>query len=266
LTDDLAFAIAIAREAGQHTLEYFGRPDLHVELKPDRTPVTEADRAAEKLLRSRIEVAFPDDGILGEEFGEKPTREPTGKPTGDSPRRRWILDPIDGTKSFERGVPLYGTLVALEVEGVVTAGVIFMPALREEVHAESGSGTTWVTGIGTDLEDSKPAQVSKINSLSEGLLCATSMREREVMLPVADAFGRVRGWGDCYAHLLVATGRAEAALDAQFAIWDGAPLKIVVEEAGGRFTDRQGHDTHDGGSGLSTNGLIHDDVLAILNR
>jgi len=260
LTDDLAFAITIAREAGQLTLEYFGRPDLQVELKQDQSPVTEADRAAEKLLRARIAQAFPKDGILGEEFGEK-----LAAGSRDAGRRRWILDPIDGTKSFERGVPLYGTLVALEVDGVVTAGVIFMPALREEVHAETGSGTTWVTGIGTDLEDSKPACVSKFGTMAESLLCFTSMREREIMLLVADAFKRMRGWGDCYAHLLVATGRAEAALDPQFEIWDGAPLKIVVEEAGGTFTDRQGRVTHDGGSGVSTNGLIHDEMIAILN-
>ncbi len=254
MNDDLTLAVSIAREAGRLTLSYFGRPDLTVETKEDQSPVTEADRAAETLLRARIEAAFPADGILGEEFGEKPSTN----------GRRWILDPIDGTKSFERGVPLYGTLVALEEEGTVTVGVIHMAALREEVHAATGTGTTWVTDLGSARERSRPARVSAVARMADGLLCTTSMHDREVLLPLADRFGRTRGWSDCYAHLLVATGRVEAAVDPTFAIWDGAALQVVVDEAGGRFTDRSGRRTHDGGSGVSTNGLVHDAVLAVL--
>ena len=254
MNDALAFATAIAREAGRCTLDYFGRADLRVERKADDSPVTEADRAAERLLRERIEQAFPEDGILGEEFGEK----------ASSNGRRWILDPIDGTKSFERAVPLYGTLVALEEGGAITTGVIHMPALGEEVHAARGEGATWVTGLGTDREDSKPARVSATTALDQALFCLTSPGDLEVLEPLIRAVSVVRGWGDCYAHLLVATGRADLAVDPRFAVWDAAPLKIVVEEAGGRFTDRTGAPTHLGGSGVSTNGALHDEVLRIL--
>jgi histidinol-phosphatase len=258
MQNELAFAIEIARAAGRLTLDYFGRADLVVERKSNDTPVTEADRAAEELLRVRIESAYPDDGIVGEEFG---TRE-------GSSGRRWILDPIDGTKSFERAVPLYGTLVALEDRGAVAVGVIHMPALAEEVHAAAGCGTTWVTGIGSPAERSRPARVSAIADPRAACLCATSLGGF-ARAGLADLFPRLcsripqmRGWGDCYGHLLVATGRVEAMVDPRLAIWDAAPLQIVVTEAGGRFTDRAGRETHDGGAGISTNGHLHALVMA----
>ncbi|MHC4939321.1 MAG: inositol monophosphatase family protein [Planctomycetota bacterium] len=257
MQEDLAFAVEIARAAGRRTLEFFGRADLVVELKKNRTPVTEADRAAETLLRERIEATFPDDGIVGEEFGIK---------EGTS-GRRWILDPIDGTKSFERGVPLYGTLVALEEDGEIAAGVIHMPALREEVHAAAGGGAVWVTGIGSSEESSRPASVSSVADPDRACVCATSpggfVREKVggAFLRLQERIGQMRGWGDCYGHLLVATGRVEAMVDPALAIWDAAPLKVVVEEAGGRFTDRGGNATHLGEAGISTNGPFHDLVL-----
>ena len=258
MQDERAFAVEIARAAGTLTLDYFGRADLVVEQKENCTPVTEADRAAELLLRDRIEQTFPDDGIVGEEFGVK---------EGTS-GRRWILDPIDGTRSFERAVPLYGTLVALEQEGLVRAGVIHMPALQEEVHAMAGMGATWVTGIGTDAERSRPARVSEIRDPEAAMLCITSIGcfvrtgDPDLVSRLRQRFSRMRGWSDCYGHLLVATGRVEAMVDPQLEIWDAAPLKIAVEEAGGRFTDLAGRATHEGRAGISSNGHVHDLILA----
>jgi len=257
MESELVFAIEIARAAGRRTLEFFGRDNLRVEQKANNTPVTEADRAAEELLRARIERTFPDDGIVGEEFG---SQEGTSG-------RRWILDPIDGTKSFERAVPLYGTLVALEVDGRVAAGVIHMPALGEEVHAAAGQGATWVTGLRTSSERSRAARVSAIAEPQAACLCFTSpggfdrVGDPEAPHRLSRRFGRTRGWGDCYGHLLVATGRVEAMVDPVLEIWDAAPLQIVVEEAGGRFTDREGRRGHTGGAGISTNGVLHRAVM-----
>ncbi|MEM8882452.1 MAG: inositol monophosphatase family protein [Planctomycetota bacterium] len=257
MSEERAFAVEIARAAGRCTLEYFGRDDLQVEQKENETPVTAADRAAEKLLRARIEERYPEDGVVGEEYGVKESTN----------GRRWILDPVDGTKSFERGVPLYGVLVGFEVNGVVDVGVIHMPALGEEVHARRGDGATWVTGIGTDAERARPARVSTVATPEAGLVCMTSaggfarIERPALFLEFSSAFRQMRGWGDCYAHLLVATGRAEAAIDPILEIWDAAPLQVCIEEAGGRFTDRDGRATHHGRSGISTNGLVHDAVM-----
>ncbi len=255
---DLAFALAVAREAGALTLRYFGSERLGVETKGDGTPVTQADREAERLLVERIRAAFPDDGILGEESGEK---------HGTS-GRRWILDPIDGTKSFVRGVPLYGTLVALEAQGQPALGVICLPALREAVFAARGEGAFWVRDLGHG-EVSVRARVSAVGRLDEALVCTTSPRGFERSGHV-DFYERVRqrtkterGWGDCYGHALVATGRAEVMLDPIMAIWDCAALQPIVEEAGGRFTDFSGAPTHRGGSAISTNLAVADEVRAL---
>ena len=258
MREERTFAVEIAREAGALTLDYFGKPDLAVDLKADRTPVTEADRGAEKLLRRRIAERFPADGILGEEFGELP---------GTS-GRRWILDPIDGTRSFERGVPLYGNLIALEFDGEIELGVINMPALGEMVHAARGAGARWITGIGGVAgvggrrEQDRPARVSGQAEPRDALFSYTSWRGfaragADAMLDrLRETFGPDRGWGDCYGHLLVATGRADVMVDPRLEVWDAAALKVCVEEAGGTFTDLSGTATHVGGSGYSTNALL----------
>ncbi|MHC4956074.1 MAG: inositol monophosphatase family protein [Planctomycetota bacterium] len=250
--DDRAFAIELSRAAGALTLEYFGRDDLAIELKENQTPVTEADRAAEKLLRRRIAERYPDDGILGEEFGEQQSNN----------GRRWILDPIDGTRSFERGVPLYGNLVGLEVDGEIAVGVVHMPALGEMVHAAAGGGATWISGIGIEREVERPARVSTVDRPDAAMFSFTSYNgfdcvgERAMFERLNATFARDRGWGDCYGHLLVATGRIDVMVDPRLAPWDCAPLKVVLEEAGGTFTDLSGAATHLGGSGFSTNGLL----------
>ncbi|HEX5138177.1 MAG TPA: histidinol-phosphatase [Planctomycetota bacterium] len=258
MSRELAFALAAAREAGAATLHWFGSEHLGVETKGDGTPVTRADREAERILVERIRGTFPDDGILGEETGER---------RGASDRR-WILDPIDGTKSFVHGVPLYGTLVALEVRGAAVLGVIFLPALRETVFAARGDGAHWARGLG-EGETTVPARVSTVDRLDQALLCTTSARGFErsghtaFLERIRGRAGTERGWGDCYGHALVATGRAEVMLDPVMAIWDCAALQPILEEAGGRFTDFAGTPTHRGGSAISTNLALADQVRVL---
>lgn len=254
MNDLLEFAVGIAREAGEVTLRYFRTAELEIERKSDDSPVTRADKGAEELLRDRIRSACPADGILGEEFGEHE----------GSSGRRWILDPVDGTRSFVRGVPLYGTLVALEEDGRAILGVVHMPALDETAYAATGHGAHWrVNG------ETRPARVSSVQRLDDALLSTTSVGgfARAGLLALHESLRasvrRDRGWGDCYGHLLVATGRVDVMLDPLMNVWDCAALQPIVEEAGGRFTDLAGTATHRGGSALSTNGLLHDAVLEL---
>lgn len=250
-------AVEFAREAGDLTLQYFGR-ELAPESKGDGTPVTVADREAEELLRSRIRSRYPGHGILGEEGGEE---------TGNVPVR-WILDPIDGTVSFVRGVPLYTVLVGIEVRGEASVGVIHCPGLHETVWGATGLGCHWLRGGGKG--QSAPARVSRVATLAEATALVT---DPEAVLRSAvgdrwrDLAGRVRlvrGWGDAYGHLLVATGRADLMVDPELASWDAAALLPVMREAGGRFTDLEGNETAHGGSGISTNGRLHGPALEIL--
>ncbi|MHC4956834.1 MAG: inositol monophosphatase family protein [Planctomycetota bacterium] len=250
----LDFAVSAAREAGEATLRYFlaDAADQGIETKDNNTPVTRADKRSEEILRERIRAAYPGDGIVGEEFGED-----TGR-TG----RRWILDPVDGTRSFVHGVPLYGTLVALEEEGRAVVGVIHLPALDETVSGAHGCGAWW------DRRGRRvPARVSETADPAAALFCYTSANgfrqsgHGAVHSSLRETFGRDRGWSDCYGHALVATGRVDVMVDTRMALWDTAALYPVVVEAGGRFTDLAGHDVHDGGSAISSNGRLHDAVL-----
>jgi histidinol phosphatase-like enzyme (inositol monophosphatase family) len=256
IADRLALALTAAREAGDITLQYFRREDLQVDRKADKTPVTIADRQAEEHLRRRIAEQFPSDAILGEEFPERP---------GTS-GFRWILDPIDGTKSFIHGVPLYGTLVGVEQAGKPMIGVIHIPPLDECVYAAVGSGAWYQT-------QGKPprlAHVSKCERLSEGLFLTSEVRtfyeagRRDAYDRLQAAARLSRTWGDCYAYLMVVTGRAELAVDAQMSIWDAAALLPILEEAGGTFTDWQGNRRIDAGEGIATNGLVLQEVLRLV--
>jgi histidinol-phosphatase len=254
----LVFALQIAREAGQITLEYFRRDDLEVERKGDDTPVTIADRRAEEHLRKRIADVFCHDPVVGEELSDQP---------GDSPFR-WVVDPIDGTKAFIHGVPLFGTLIGIEHAGEPVAGVIHMPALEECVYASRGCGAWYVQG----QKSKRPAKVSKQAPLSQGLFLTTESASYDE-IDRGDVYHRLqsaarlsRGWGDCYGYLMVATGRAEVMVDPVAAVWDLAPLLPILEEAGGRFTDWQGRATIDSGQAIATNGIVHDEVLAIVQK
>lgn len=245
---DAALGLAIA--AGEVTLRHFGSR-VADEAKLDGSPVTLADREAETLLRDRIRESFPDHGILGEEFGE--TR-------GSSPIR-WILDPIDGTRSFMRGVPLYGVLIGIEVEGEPVVGVAHFPALGETVSAARGQGCRWRDGRAGVNDVAELARAVVLTSDSEMTRTSPLCPGWQDLLSEVDY---LRSWGDAYGHALVATGRAEIMIDSVLSPWDAAPLLPILTEAGGRFTDLRGEAGILGGSGISTNGHLHDQVLAIL--
>jgi len=242
-------AVELARQAGELTLSYFRSVGLAVDWKEDGTPVTQADRQAERLIREELEVRHPGDGILGEEEDEKPSE------TG----RRWIVDPIDGTKAFTHGVGLYSNLLALEDEHGIAVGVINVPALGETVYAARGLGCHY-NGVA--------AHVSERDELAEGYLtsCSFSDWDEAALLAVKRAGLHLRTWGDGYGYALVATGRADAMVDMQAALYDLAPMPVIIEEAGGRFTDLSGARRADGGDGIATNGRIHEALLALLVR
>ena len=254
----LDLALTATREAGQLTLDYFQRDNYQVERKADNSPVTDADRAAESRLRERIAEQFPRDAIVGEEFGEQ---------TGSS-GYQWILDPIDGTKSFITGVPLYGTLVGLTFEGQSLVGVIYIPALDEWIHAAKGQGAWYRQGQG----ELRPARVSQRTSLSEGVFLTSqvdtfSHRDADQAYRELQSVASItRTWGDCYGYLLIATGRAEAMVDAEMSVWDAAALQPILEEAGGAFTDWQGEPTIHGGEGVGCNRGVQQEVLAVTRR
>lgn len=246
----LDFAVDAAWQAGQLTLAHF-QTGVAVEQKADESPVTVADRGAEELLRRLIESRFPDHAIVGEEFGEA-DRDST---------YRWIIDPIDGTQSFVQGVPLYGVLIGLEIDGEMVVGVAHFPGLGEMVAAAKGQGCRW---------NGRLARVSEVSRLDQALLVFTD--------PVSFApYGRTkawdrlrevthtqRGWGDCYGHCLVATGRAEVMLDPIMSVWDCAALLPILQEAGGTFTDWKGQATIYSEEALSTNGVLFDQVMEIV--
>jgi histidinol phosphatase-like enzyme (inositol monophosphatase family) len=262
VVERLQFAVDIAREAGDVTLRYFRRQDLVIESKADNSPVTIADRSAEKLLRERIGEQFPDDGIVGEEFGT----------TAGTSGFDWALDPIDGTKSFVHGVPLYTTLVAVLRDGQPLVGVIHAPAAAETVYAAAGGGCWYVSHAGATP---RKARVSNVARLADSLLLTTEIRtftegrSRDAM----DVFTRLeqsarltRTWGDGYGYLMVATGRAEVMIDPQLDLWDLAALQPVIEEAGGTFTDWQGRATVHSREAIATNRLVAEEVLAIASH
>ncbi len=246
----LDFATQLALEAGDVTLKYFGGVVDH-DAKGDGTPVTVADQEAERLIRSRVEARYPEHSILGEEYGE----------SNEGARVRWILDPIDATRSFMRGVPLYGVLVGIEIDGESAVGVAHFPPLRETVAAGAGLGCRW---------NGSPCRVSAIDRLEEAVMCTTDV-ERILSRPEGSGWRKIqqtaafsRTWGDCYGHALVATGRIEAQVDPVMAPWDAGPFLTIVTEAGGKFTTLGGEATLHGGSGVSSNGVLHDEVLRLL--
>ncbi|MFP5254409.1 MAG: inositol monophosphatase family protein [Acidimicrobiia bacterium] len=243
----LDLAVALTREAGDRTLRWFRRDDLEVHRKADGTPVTAADRDAERFLREQLGERFPGDGILGEE--ESPTPSTSG--------RRWILDPIDGTKAFTCGVPLYSNLLALEDEHGIAVGVINLPALGETVWAGRGLGCWSERG---------PARVSDHAEVAGAFIMSSSfMRWPGDAALQLDRTGAVlRTWGDGYGYALVATGRAAAMVDPVVEPYDVGPMPVILAEAGGRFTDLTGAETIEGGSGLATNGHLHAQLLALL--
>jgi histidinol-phosphatase len=241
------FAVELARGAGALTRRWFATDDLGVEQKADGTPVTEADRAAERWVREQLDQHCPHDTVIGE---EEPPKEGTSG-------RRWILDPIDGTKAFTRGVPLYSTLLAFDDEHGPAVGVIALPALDQLVWAGRGRGC-WADG--------RPARVSGTGSVDGAYLMSSSYTHwsEEALLAVKRAGFHLRTWGDGYGYSLVATGRADAMVDPEAAHYDLAAMPVILSEAGGTFTSFGGDPSPAAGSGVASNGVLHAELLKLL--
>jgi histidinol-phosphatase len=239
MSADLDLALRLADAADAISLASFRSRDLVVETKPDRTPVTDADRAVEAELRTILGLERRRDAILGEEGGEHGTG-----------RRRWIIDPIDGTRNYSRGVPVWATLIALEEDGRVTIGVVSAPALHRRWWAERDGGAH----ANGDL-----VRVSRVSRPEDAIL--TFALEQPLPALAARAW-HARGYGDFWSHMLVAEGAVDGAIDAiGVSVWDLAAVQVIVEEAGGTFTDFAGEPRVDGGSAISSNGLLHQELL-----
>ncbi|HET7408438.1 MAG TPA: histidinol-phosphatase [Mycobacteriales bacterium] len=255
LDRDLALAHLLADDADAITTARFQAVDLHVETKPDLTPVSDADRAVEEALRRRLERERPDDAVLGEEYGAQ----------GDGPRR-WVVDPVDGTKNFVRGVPVWATLVALQAGGEVVVGVVSAPALGRRWWAAAGTGA-WT---GPSVHDAHACRVSRVATLDDASISYSSLGGWETVgrssgfLDLLGQAWRTRAYGDFWSYMLVAEGAVDIACEPEVSLWDLAALTVIVEEAGGRFTDLTGADRADGGSAVASNGLLHDAALAAL--
>ncbi len=253
MTTDLELALEAATAAGKLTLHYFRNRALKVFTKRDLSPVTEADRNAEKKIISIIRSKFPKDGFLGEEFGEKPSKN----------ARRWIIDPIDGTKSFIHGVPLYGVMLGLEVDGEMQLGVIDLPALSETVYAERGYGA---------YRNVHRLSVSEVDSLSEATLLTSSesylieSRSKHVLDTLKRDVKLVRMWGDCWGHTLVAAGQADIMVEPKMSPWDAAALMPIIEEAGGKCFDYSGARTIYGKGFITANARLGEMLLQRLQR
>jgi myo-inositol-1(or 4)-monophosphatase len=249
----LDFALETARMAGEITLRYF-LTNMAVDNKSDGTVITIADTEAEELIRERIEKYFPGHSILGEEYGEKLSTDS---------RHKWIIDPIDGTRSFAHGVPIYSVLIGLEIDGIVEVGVANFPALSEAVYAASGEGCYW---------NDHPASVSTISDLSQALVLTNDPEacykygRGSAWDRIKTAFGNRRGWGDAYGYLLVATGRAELMVDPIMNTWDCGPFPPILREAGGYFGDWQGNTTIYANEAIGTSQLLLPQVLKLIDN
>jgi histidinol-phosphatase len=255
VSDDLDLALGLADAADSLTMARYLSSDLEVETKPDLTPVTEADQAVERAVRDGLAVARPGDAVVGEEYGS----------SGES-SRRWIVDPIDGTKNFVRGIPVWATLLALEDAGELTVGVVSAPALGRRWWAARGGGAFVSERVGAAP---RRLRVSGVGSLAGAQLCVSELTDwprMESVLELARRCWRTRGFGDFWNYMLVAEGAAEIACEPEVSLWDLAALVVVVEEAGGRLTDLSGARTADGGDALATNGLLHDAALSLIGR
>jgi histidinol-phosphatase len=250
MTSRLAFALDLVHRAGRGTLGHF-QAGVSVETKADESPVTIADREAEALIRREIAVAYPGEAILGEEEGES-----------GSSSARWVVDPIDGTKSFVCGVPLYATLLAFEVDSVVQLGIAYFPALGEMIYAEVGGGA---------FCNGRPCRVSPKTRVAGSVLACGGLQSMhthgrlEGFLKLGDRAMATRTWSDAYGHALVATGRVEAMVDPVVNYWDVAPISLIVREAGGAFSDFSGGLPF-AGEAVSSNGLVHDELLEAFRR
>jgi histidinol-phosphatase len=249
----LNFAKQLAYRAGRITLSYYNKGITH-DLKADETPVTAADRATEQFIRGEIEKTYPAHAIVGEEYGES---------AGQGNPLRWIVDPIDGTKSFIKGVPFYSVLIALEIEGIARVGAVCLPALDEVLYGADGLGA-WANG--------KRVRVSEVSNMKAATFCYTSWSGFRTKKRL-DVFENLhkdcfigRGWSDAYGYYMVATGRAEIYMDPEIQIWDVAPFPPIFREAGGYFGSWEGEEGHTHGEGLAVNAALRSKVLNVMRR
>jgi histidinol-phosphatase len=255
LADDLELARALADDADLITLDRFQAADLRVEAKPDLTPVSDADRAVEQALRARLAAARPDDAVSGEEFG-----------SAGSGSRRWVIDPIDGTKNYVRGVPIWATLIGLLDDTEPVVGVVSAPALGRRWWAARRHGA-WATALGSAP---RRLAVSQVRALADASLAYSSLTgwqdigRRDRFVALCDQVWRTRGYGDFYSYMLVAEGAADLAAEPELALWDMAALAPIVAEAGGRFTGLDGVDGVHQGNAAASNGLLHEYLLAAI--
>ena len=255
LAADLTLAHELADLADQITMTRFRATDLVVETKPDLTPVSEADRDVERAMRDRLAEVRPGDLVFGEEYGAD----------GGHAERRWIVDPIDGTKSYVRGMPVWATLIALEDQGELICGVASAPALGTRWWAARGQGAFAREHGG----EPRPLRVSEISEVADAQLCFGGLEDwseegRAALLALGSRCWRSRGFGDFWQYMLVAEGTAEMGVDPVVSMWDIAAPLVIVREAGGRFTDLAGVETADGGAGVASNGHLHEAMLAAL--
>ena len=285
-SNDLKLAHELANIADKISIARFLSADLKIETKPDLTPVTDADQEIERELRKKLEHERPADGITGEEFGKSPT----------ATNRRWIIDPIDGTKNYVRGVPVWATLIALMEGDEVVVSVVSAPALFRrwfsqkdggaflQVGASSpsqvgASSVQTVSNPSSQMQSLRKLRVSGISKLSDASLSISTFATPNVLgrndgwgdkqaslLSLADQLWRVRGYGDFWSHLLVAEGAIDIAAEPSLALWDMAALALIVKEAGGRFSDFAGVDGPNGANAVTTNGLLHEEVLGIFAK
>jgi len=251
MNSDLQLALELADTSDAITTHFFQSMTLGVRTKSDRTPVSEADEAVERAIRERLARERPDDGIVGEEFG------------ASDGARRWIIDPIDATRNYIRGIPVFATLIGLESEGRIVAGVVSAPGMARRWWAMAGEGA-YCNG--------RRIHVSAVSRIADAHLSYDSITDfdkaamGERFLALARSCSRTRAFGDFWSYMLVAEGAIDIAVEPEVAYWDMAPISIIVDEAGGRFTDLNGNPRADGGSGVATNGVLHGEVLRALSE
>jgi histidinol-phosphatase len=258
---ELAFALTLADRADAISLSRYHALDLEITTKPDNTPVTDADKAVERAIIDAIAAHYPTDGVIGEEFGSTGGKD-----------RYWIIDPIDGTKNFLRGVPTWATLIALVENEKVVASVVSSPALYRRWYATEGGGAYLLEGsVGAaDLQSaSRKLSVSKVSAVSDASIAYSDFQgwgaRRSAFEKLLDSAWRSRGMGDFWSHMLVAEGAVDVAIEPSLALWDMAALDLIVREAGGRFSSLDGIDGPFGANAISSNGVIHSQILEAIN-
>lgn len=259
--DDLQIAHKLADIAQSISLSRFGAIDLKIITKPDLTPVSDADKSAEEKIREYLDEVAPDDGVIGEEFGEKKSQND----------RQWILDPIDGTKNYIRGVPIWANLIALRVNGIVTTGVVNAPAIGRRWYASHGKGA-YVEEFLLGEKKNRKIQVSKVEKISDASFAFAEVVKKdnwegnyERFISLINEVWRSRGFGDFWAHMLVAEGAVDFTVEPKLALWDMAALEIIVKEAGGKFSNLAGAAGIDGPGAISSNGVLHNEIVNRFN-